>query len=176
MSDYNESAAIQARKSTDELARNIHERHSELQCSVASVRASAEEACKEAINIAQLVAIAHAELGGKRFIEWWREQKLPNGWAGKYLRIAATASRKTIGDKDQLRMIGILPESDSHNAGTERERKKSGIDWAKWIGKTRAELSKERVSRMSRTEAEVAITLMKPLIEVYNELRRMAEA
>lgn len=143
------------------LARRIHDSHSGLQSRVEAFRSEAGEICSVAITIAREVETAWATLGGRRFKEWWDAQKLPVGWADRYLTLAKTAERHTLGDKDQLRLIGVLPEADGHNEGVQRER--TGYEWLKHVGKINSTVTVQDIGRMGAAEQRMAYEKLKPL-------------
>lgn len=154
------------------LAKRINENHNAAQTRVAAVREEVEDICSLSISIAKEVEVAHAYLGGPRFKKWWDDQKLPVGYASKYLTLAKTSDRHTLGDKDQLRFIGVLPEADGHNEGTERG-KSDAFDWVKPAGKIRAKLTLDSIGKMGSTEREIAWRQLRPLFETLMELKRL---
>lgn len=122
------------------------------------------------VAVARLVETAAATIGsGVGFAKWWRDRDMPVGWAAKYLKLAKTADRHTLGDKGQLRLVGLLPEPEGGNEGNQRER--NPFEWTKWAGKIKARLTIESIGTMGRMDREVAMKQLEPLVAVYEALK-----
>ena len=169
--DNRDATLIQKREALISAAAEINRRHKALEARTEAARSVILETCEEAISIARIVESAHTTLGGKGFKDWWDEQKLPVGWCSKYLTLARTAERETLGDKDQMRLIGIIPESESHNEGNRREQ--DDLGWIKHIGKARQVLTIEKLKTMNSTERHVAKEQLRPLVEMFNAIEAM---
>lgn len=159
----------QIKQATDSLAAEIQKRHKACQSVQNSALKKIEDTIAARIEVARLVEAAHASIGsGCKFAQWWRERKLPVGWAEKYLRLAKTADRHTLGDKNQLRLIGLLPEAEESDHSEARES--NPFCWTKWAGKIKMTLTLDRINGMSRIDREIAARQLEPLVKVYNQL------
>ena len=123
------------------------------------------------LSTAALVETAKANLG-HRFHQWWREYGLPTDWDHKYIRIAKTRDNLQLNDRNQLRLIGILPDiehdGDGDNQGTVRPI--NPFAWVKIAGKLKATLTEDTVKAMDAHERQTARLHLKPLVELYNAL------
>lgn len=127
------------------------------------------QVCLEAIEIAGLVETVHSELGGRRFVEWWRSCDLPVGWADRYLRLARTAERAQLHDKDQLRLIGILPEAVGTTAG-QQHRDPNPFAWIRWTQKIIKTIPVESVESMDAADRSAALKHLQPIKELIAKL------
>ena len=160
----------QIEESAKALADEIKQRHEACQWIQEGAIQSIHDTIKARVEVARLVEAAHATIGsGVRFAKWWRDADMPVGWAAKYLTLAKTADRHALGDKGQLRLIGLLPEAEHGNQGQHREP--SAFAWTGWAGKIRRTLTPEAIKGMGQTDREVAAKQLEPLVEVYNELK-----
>ncbi len=73
-----------------------------------------------------------------------------------------------IGDKGQLRLIGLLPEPEGGNAGNQRPVNKYG--WTKWAGKIGQTFTPEFISNMGSIERASAAKLLEPLVRLHKQL------
>lgn len=162
-------------KSCQALASEIKERHKAMISRVKSLRDETLNACEEAMNISRLVEAALSTLGGRRFKIWWDEQGMPVGWAPKYLTIARTMRSNILGDKNQLRMIGILPEAET-DRDPQFKRESDPLDWLRWAVKIRANVTLDKLSSLDESEAHVVMSQLEPLVEIYNTVKAKTEA
>ena len=163
----------QRHEAIDALANEIKARHE----SCNDIQQHATEAITATIGarveVARLVEAAHSQIRSSvAFAKWWRDQGMPDGWAAKYLRLAKTAGRNTIGDKGQLRLCGILPEAESGNDGQRRDP--NPFEWTKWAGKIRARLTVDSVQSMGEVDRAVAMKQLKPLVDIYEALNKVS--
>lgn len=160
----------QISESTAAIASEIKRRHEACQQVQSTAVGWIGQTIKARIEVAGLVEAAHATIGsGVKFAKWWREMDMPCGWAVKYLRLAKTADRHTLGDKDQLRLIGLLPEPEKGASGVAREP--NLFIWTKWAGKIRTTLTPESIAKMSTMDREIAARQLEPLVKVYADLK-----
>ncbi len=120
------------------------------------------------INVAELVAIAKAK-HGHHIGRWWVDNDMPKDWLHRYITIHKTASRAELMDKNQLRLIGILPEPDSERATPEVKRS-NPMQWVKSAAKLPSIID---VYRMDTYEQTVALGQLKPIVDIYNVLIEM---
>ena len=126
--------------------------------------------CEKALGIAALVEQVHATLGGARFATWWRDQNLPQGFDKTYLRIARTKRDNIEADKDQLRLLGILPEPQGHNEGTSHKGETS-FAWIKWASKIPSALPVEKVKSMDEADRRAALKHLEPIERLIAAIR-----
>jgi hypothetical protein len=167
--DHADLRAVQIREAHAATAREIHERHEQLMQKGGNLRDAMVAHCEEAIRIARLVEAMHAQLGGRRFADWWHEQRLPVGWAERYMRLAHTAERNTLGDKDQLRLIGILPEAEA-GSDPQKRQEQNPYEWVKLTGRLTAVLTPEAIRSMGEVDRRVALQKLEPMKRVIAEL------
>lgn len=161
------SHPIQA--STEALAAEIVHKHRECEGIQQDALSAITSTIEARVSVARLVETAHSLIGsGVAFAKWWREQNLPAGWAAKYLRLAKTADRNMVGDKNQLRLIGLLPEPESGNAGN--HRKVDMFAWTKWAGKICHTFTPEFTEKMGSIERASAAKLLEPIVELHRKL------
>lgn len=118
---------------------------------------------------AALVEKAKAETG-KGFREWWDNSGLPYGWAARYLTIARTAKRNALGDKNQLRLIGILPEIETGNKSEQQSKQVNPFAWVKAASRLAGSLPTDRISNMDDFEKREARERLKPIVDCYKAL------
>lgn len=126
--------------------------------------------CEAAIRISALVEQVHATLGGARFAQWWRDQGLPDGWGKRYLTISKSRRDNIEADKDQLRLIGLLPEPSGHNEGHTRQDH-SAFAWIKWAAKIPKSFSVDRAKGMDETDRRAALKHLEPIERLIAELK-----
>lgn len=117
------------------------------------------------LNVSELVAIAKAR-HGHHINKWWVDNDLPKDWLNRYITINKTARRAGLMDKNQLRLIGILPEPDSERASPEVKRS-NPMQWIKSAARLPATID---MDRMDQFERSVAIKQLKPIVDIYNKL------
>ncbi len=151
------------------LAVQIDARHTTNLGRVEALRSDTITLCNEAFEISKLVMSAFETLGPRRFVTWWRERNLPPGWARRYLTLNRTAGRHTLGDKDQLRLIGILPEAESDNVGSNK-RQENHLGWLSHVGKINRSVTVQTIGKMSRPEVVMALQKLAPIRELIKAL------
>lgn len=172
--DTEDARALLGNQSREALAREIHDRHNALEKRAGETRDAITATCSEAMELAKLVEAAHSSMGGKQFALWWREQKLPVGFAEKYLTLARTSDRHTLGDKDQLRLIGVLPEAE-HGAAEQQQRQQANpLAWVSYAGKLNASITIESVRAMPAAERHIVLQKLLPLKAIIAELESAA--
>lgn len=172
--DNSDAVRIQRGEALQSLAGEIRERHEANKDRVERLRAATVSLWSEAVEISKLAMSAYEiTKGGIRFGQWWTEQGLPAGWAAKYLRINRTASRRVLADKDQLRLIGVMDEAETHNDG-QKPRQENPWAWTRYVGKINGYLRLNEVSRMSPTEAKLALKSLEPLEAIAKVLKERA--
>ena len=159
----------QIEESTKALADEIKQRHEACQGIQDDALEQITNTIRSRIEVARLVETAAATIGGGvRFAKWWRDMDMPVGWAAKYLTLAKTADRHALGDKGQLRLIGLLPGAEHGNTG--QQRQPSMFAWTGWAGKIKRTLTPECIKSMGQTDREVAAKQLEPLVELYHSL------
>jgi len=165
-----EDSRFQLKKmSLEEAARTIQAQHAAFIHARVDAIDQTEKVCNQAADIASLVETVHAALGGRRFMAWWDEQKMPPGWAARYLKLARTADRRTLADKDQLRLIGVLPEPETTTTGQSR-RRPNPFAWIKWTAKIRKSFPEQSLEVMDEAERKAALKHLKPIRELIDRL------
>lgn len=146
----------------------IREKHEDLE----NLKGSAIEALTAtmdlAVEISSLVEQAHAQLGGARFAQWWREQGLPAGWNQKYLTLAKSKRANRLADKDQLRLIGFLETPEGGNPG--QQRKRNPFEFIKWSGKIAKSFEEVDIASLSDADREGYAKHLEPVAKLYNQL------
>lgn len=171
--DATEKARRLNSEALSEAAIEIRNRHAELEQETYHARNFAQAACSKALEISTLVEQVHATLGGPRFASWWRDQNLPAGWGKKYLTIARTRREQIELDKDQLRLIGILPDNHHGNPGTHHQADgQSSFAWIKWAAKIPAAIPPEKVKDMDEADRRSALKHLEPIKRLIEELER----
>lgn len=159
----------QISESTSALADEIKQRHQACEGIQSGALEAISNTITHRIEVARLVETAAATIGsGVRFAKWWRDMDMPVGWAAKYLTLARTADRHALGDKGQLRLIGLLPEAEHGHTGEKRER--NLFAWTGWAGKIRRTLTDETIEAMGQTDREVAAKQLEPLVDLHRRL------
>jgi hypothetical protein len=157
-------------QTTDALVEEINREHEEADRLQQSTIISINTLIARRVRVAALVETAKANTG-QGFRTWWETNNLPDGWAARYLLIAKTAKRQKLADKNQLRLLGILPEPESD--GEERNHKRRAdnpLAWVKVCGKLKASLTDDRIKQMDDTERQTAAMHLKPVVELYHAL------
>jgi len=154
---------------SDELADQIRDRHEQANRKGAATLDSIKEAISDRVGVAYLVESAKAKHRGN-FREWWRENGLPIEWAARYLKLSKTAKRAAIADKDQLRLIGLLPSATDHHEG-QASRAVNPLEWVKWAGKLSTTLTSDRVKQMDSVQRQVALRTLEPVMALYKALQ-----
>lgn len=155
----------------DTLSDSIRQRHFEAERLQDSAMANISALIEKRIEAASLVESARAQLGRAAFREWWKESGLPLEWDSRYLRLAKTAARARLMDRNQLRLVGILPEAESD--GKELRQRDQGFSaWAKNVGKIQRMIQPEKVKAWTRDERAIAASILKPLAEAYARIAR----
>jgi len=157
-------------ESLERAADEIMQRHAGLMARRDSLLGETHKVLHEAADIAILVETVHAELGGRRFVHWWRDQNMPPGWAEKYLRLARTRKRNAIADKDQLRLIGVLPAPETTTQG-QQARAANPYAWIKWSAKISKSFPTESIKGMDETDRQMALKHLEPIAELIDSLR-----
>ena len=168
--DNRDSRAILAAASHEVAAVQIKAKHDNMLQRRDGAAEEIASVCHDAAEIAFLVQTVHSEMGGARFAHWWREQDMPAGWAAKYLRLAKTANRKALADKDQLRLIGVLPEPDTHN-DNQSPRPVNPFAWIKWSGKIASAFKPMQIGSMDEADRFAALKNLEPIEKIIRELR-----
>ena len=171
--DTNDSRAALVASARDTQAETIRERHGQLMAKMDMTKDCVQSTITDAFDIAKLVEAARATIGSQ-FAKWWRDQDLPAGWVARYIKLAKTAGRNTLGDKDQLRLIGILPEADTHN-DNQRAHGADPFAWTKQAGKLKAAFTVQSVGGLSKVERITAMQHLKPIVEVYEALKALSK-
>jgi len=157
------SASLEAASS------EIKARHDALIQSREDALTKVSEVCAEAVSIAAIVEQAHSILGGVGFAKWWRDQEMPAGWGKKYLTLARTKRDNLIADKDQLRLIGIIPEAANHN-DQHQERQQNPFAWIKWSNKISKTFSQMDIKSFDETDRLAALKHLQPIKEIIANL------
>jgi len=155
---------------TTSLADEIRRAHELSEGREQYARASIEELIEARVETATLVEAARASVGKGQFREWWETNKLPAGWAARYLKLAKTAKRHTLGDKNQMRLIGIIPTPEPMAAGEHQRQADNPFQWVKIAGRLVTTLTADRISAMDAMERETAKMRLKPIVELYEKL------
>lgn len=157
------------RDSLDASAEEIRRRHEQMMRDRDIAISETEKVCHEAFDIAVLVSAVHKQVGGRRFAEWWREKNMPVGWADRYLKLARTAGRRDLPDKDQLRLIGVLPEPEESTIG-QHKRQPNPFAWIKWSAKITRNFPAEAVETMDEADRIAALKHLQPIKELIAKL------
>lgn len=169
-----EIANQQAIEARAELARSINQGHTEAESIQVNALSGINALIDARVRVASLAESARAQMGATGYHNWWRESGLPDGWGKRYITLAKTASRMSLSDKHQMRLIGIVPDYDDSEDGGEQPTRSRPADnhfaWVKIAGKLRATLKPEMISVMDRYERETARNHLKPLVELYESL------
>jgi len=154
----------------DQLAAEIQRLHLKAEHCQAAAMDGINDLIETRISVAALVETAKANQG-HHFRLWWESNHLPTEWAARYLTIAKTAKRVKLGDKNQLRLMGILPEPTGEEETKAPQHREGGsLEWIKLAGRLNTTLTKDRINQMDKFQRRLAIDKLKPLIEIYNEL------
>lgn len=151
----------------DALAEAIRQRHEFAEEAKKLAADGITHAMQCYVETSQLVEALKNQTGN-RFRQFWRDHQLPAGWDAKYLRLARTAKR--LPDKDQLRLIGIIPEAEDHHQN-QQSQAPNPFAWVKWANKASSELTPERIERMDSFERRSAMERIKPLVDIYERLK-----
>jgi hypothetical protein len=168
--DNTESGRLLKVEAINQAAIEIRRRHEKLEQEKYHAVNFVASALKEAVEIATLVEQVHATLGGARFAQWWRDQNLPEGWGRRYLTIANSKRDNGLIDKDQLRLLGILPDPQGHNEGTSRKGETS-FAWIKWASKIPSALPVEKVKDMDEADRRATLKHLEPIERLIAALR-----
>jgi len=165
---------------TTELAGIIRETHYAACRAACDSRASAEEALQYAAQCGGYVDQARTMTKG-RMLGWLRDNvpDMTPERAKAYLSLFHTQAARECKelDKQQLLLLGVLDKRVS-----DREPQTAGNKESKWfvhVNKVRGWFSKEVRARpvkdWTKDEAEVAANQLKPIVEIYAEILKVAE-
>lgn len=154
---------------SDNLAEQIINLHTQAEASQGVAMDRIEDLIGSRLNVAALVEAAKAK-HGQHFRQWWEDNGLPDNWASRYLTIAKTAKRVHLGDKNQLRLIGILPEGAEEPHQPQQRREENALEWIKLAGRLTTTLTADKIKNMDSFQRRLAIDKLKPFIEIYREL------
>lgn len=153
----------------DNLANQIIILHTQAEVSQEVAMGRIEDLIDSRLNVAALVEAAKAR-HGQHFKQWWDDNELPSNWAARYLTIAKTSKRVHLGDKNQMRLIGILPEGAEEPQQPQQRREENALEWIKLAGRLTTTLTSDRIKSMDNFQRRLAIDKLKPFIEIYREL------
>lgn len=156
-------------ETTEAFAIRIKELHEAAEDYQLNTLATIQELIKKRVECAALVEAAK-NAKGHAFRQFWEDAGLPLEWAPKYLKIAKTAARDTLGDKNQMRLIGIIPEHAEETTEPQTRRPVDSLAWIKTIGKLNTNLTEETIKGMDRFQRDLAIEKMKPLVETFYKI------
>lgn len=163
------SQMIAARAETTNTIRELHEKAESLQTDAIH---GIQDLIDARLAVASLAESARANLGSAAYHAWWRDAGLPAEWDRKYITLAKTSKRIALTDKNQMRLIGILPEPEEEEGDTNRQKQNpdNHLAWVKIAGKLKATLTAEAISTMDTYEKQTARNHLKPLVDLYNSL------
>jgi predicted transcriptional regulator len=156
-------------QASDELAHQIHTLHRSAEDKQAFATDGIQELIDARLNVAALVETAKAAKG-QHFRQWWDDQQLPTAWAARYLTIAKTFKRSTLGDKNQMKLIGIIPQ-DEQEQRPQQQREENSLEWIKLAGRLSTTLTEERISKMDNFQRRLAMDKLEPFIAIYKKLK-----
>ena len=125
--------------------------------------------CEQALSISAMVEQVHGSLGGAAFAKWWRDNEMPIGWGKKYMTLAKTKRDNRLADKDQMRLIGIIPEPDTHN-DQHQKQKLNPFAWIKWCSKIHKTFDQMDITTFDDADRFAALEHLKPIKEIINQL------
>ena len=156
-------------QASDELAHQIHNLHRSAEEKQSFASDGIQDLIDARLNVAALVETAKAAKG-QHFRQWWEENNLPTAWAARYLTIAKTFKRSTLGDKNQMKLIGIIPEDPEPEQRQQQQRPENSLEWIKLAGRLSTTLTEERIGKMDKFQRRLAMDKLKPFLEIYKKL------
>lgn len=154
----------------DPIAKEICKQHALAVESTKNAQSAINTAIERWSKCGEFAEVAFGMAGGNtaKFMRQWKDMGLPVSEARRLMRIARTFQRNTLGDKDQLRLIGLLPEAEQGNEG--QGRSKDSFAWLNWAGKINAAVTDDSIDRMADVERKIALAKLEPLKRLIERL------